>query len=58
MQREETHGESHRDRNKDRNKESTKSNVALQYYNSIQKNNFARTATIKMMMQKPNLCKK
>jgi hypothetical protein len=34
---------------------STKSTVALQYYNSIQKSNFARTATIRMMMQKTSL---
>jgi hypothetical protein len=53
MQREETHGESHGDRNRD--KKSTKSTVALQYYNSIQKSNFARTATIRMMMQKTSL---
>jgi hypothetical protein len=34
---------------------STKSTVALQYYNSIQNSNFARTATIRMMMQKTSL---
>jgi hypothetical protein len=52
MQRKETHRESYRDKNIDRNRQSTKSIVALQYYNSIQKRNFARTVTIKMMMQK------
>jgi hypothetical protein len=34
---------------------STKSTVALQYYNSIQNSNFARTAAIRMMMQKTSL---
>jgi hypothetical protein len=51
MQRKETHGESHRDKNIDRDKESTKSTIALQYYNTIQKSNFARIATIKMMQK-------
>jgi hypothetical protein len=37
------------------NRKFTKCIVALQYYNFIQKNNFARIVTIKMMMQKTSL---